>query len=76
VRVRDYAPDAHVLDIGSAAFEIYEDEGGEWRWRLRHRNGNVMADSGQGYTERNDAEAAIHGVKRNAPNADVEAVEG
>jgi len=75
VRVREYAPEAHVLDIGSAAFEIYEDTGGEWRWRLRHRNGNIMADSGEGYTERNAAERALHGVKRNAPNADVETVE-
>jgi uncharacterized protein YegP (UPF0339 family) len=31
-----------------------------------------MADSGEGYTERNSAEEALHSVKRNAPNADVE----
>jgi len=73
-RVRDYVPEAYVLDIGTAAFEIYEDEGGEWRWRLRHRNGNIMADSGEGYSERNNAEAALHGVKRNAPNAEIEEV--
>jgi uncharacterized protein YegP (UPF0339 family) len=72
-RVADYAPEAHVLDIGSAAFEIYEDAGGQWRWRLRHRNGNIIADSGQGYASRSGAEEAINGVKQNAPNADVEA---
>jgi len=43
-----------------------------WRWRLRHRNGNVITDSAGGYAERNSAEAGIHGVKRDAPNADVE----
>ena len=32
-----------------AAFELYEDKAGEYRWRLRHRNGNVIADGGQGY---------------------------
>jgi uncharacterized protein YegP (UPF0339 family) len=74
-RVTDYAPDAHVLDIGSAAFEIYEDAGEKWRWRLRHRNGNILADSGQGYAERTGAEDGIHSVKRHAPNADTEEVE-
>jgi len=74
VRVREYAPEAHSLDIGSAAFEIYEDVGEEWRWRLRHRNGNVLADSGQGYADRSGAEDGLLSVKRNAPNADVEAV--
>jgi len=74
-RVRKYAPEAHVLDIGSAAFEIYEDEGGAWRWRLRHRNGNVLADSGEGYADRSNTEEGLHSVKRNAPNADIEAVD-
>jgi uncharacterized protein YegP (UPF0339 family) len=71
-RVREYAPEAYVLDVGSAAFEIYEDAAKEWRWRLRHRNGNIMADSGEGYASRSGAEEAIHSVKHNGPNADVE----
>jgi uncharacterized protein YegP (UPF0339 family) len=70
VRVREYAPEADVLDIGSAAFEIYEDEGEEYRWRLRHRNGRIMADSGQGYASRSGVEEGINSVKRNAPNAE------
>ncbi|WP_436935701.1 HVO_2922 family protein [Halovenus marina] len=74
-RVTEYAPEAHSLDIGSAAFEIYEDAEGKWRWRLRHRNGNVLADSGQGYAERTGAEDGLNSVKQNAPNADTEAVE-
>ena len=75
VRVREYAPEAHVLDVGSAAFEIYEDAGGEWRWRLRHRNGNILADSGEGYTDRSSAEDGLQSVKENAPNAETEDVE-
>jgi len=71
-RVSEYAPEAHVLDVGSAAFEIYEDAGGDWRWRLRHRNGNILADGGQGYASRSGAEKAVNSVKQNAPNADVE----
>ena len=74
-RVRGYGPDADVLDVGNAAFEIYEDKGGEWRWRLRHRNGNVMADSGEGYGSRSAVVGAITGVKENAPGADEATVE-
>ncbi|WP_336037458.1 YegP family protein [Halobacterium yunchengense] len=72
-RVREYAPDADALDVGFAAFEVYEDAAGEWRWRLRHRNGNVVADSGQGYAERNKVHDAIESVKRNAAGAEVTA---
>jgi len=68
-RVKRLAPDADALDVGLAAFEVYKDQSEEWRWRLRHRNGNVIADSGEGYTERNKAHDAIESVKRNAPGA-------
>lgn len=71
--LREYAPDADVLDIEQAAFEIYEDQAGEYRWRLRHRNGNIVADSGEGYTRRSSAEQGIDSLKRNVPGA--EAVE-
>ena len=69
-RMQEYAPDADVLDIERAAFEVYEDSGGEWRWRLRHRNGNILADSGEGYSSRSAAENGIDSVKTNAPGAD------
>jgi len=65
--VREYAPDADVLEVGNAAFEIYEDAADEWRWRLRHRNGNIIADSGEGYASRSNAVEGVTGVKANAP---------
>ncbi|MFB6074402.1 MAG: HVO_2922 family protein [Haloarculaceae archaeon] len=68
-RMGEYAPDANTLDLGLAAFEIYEDAAGEYRWRLRHRNGEVIADGGEGYAERNKAVDAVESVKRNAPGA-------
>ena len=70
VRIREYAPEANLLQIGAAAFEVYEDDASEYRWRLRHRNGNIIADSGQGYADRRGAIEGIHGVKRNAPGAE------
>jgi len=69
-RVQSYAPESDALDVGAAAFEVYEDEGGEWRWRLRHRNGNVLADGGEGYASRSGVHDAIESVKRNAPGAE------
>ena len=54
-------------------FELYTDKGGKYRWRLRHRNRNVIADSAQGYSSRQKAQQglnAVNSVKRNAPNAE------
>jgi uncharacterized protein YegP (UPF0339 family) len=71
-RVRTDAPDADVLHVDDAAFEVYEDRAGEWRWRLRHRNGNIVADSGEGYASRRGAREAVDRVKRRADGATVE----
>jgi uncharacterized protein YegP (UPF0339 family) len=71
-RFETYASEASVLDVGRAAFELFEDSAGDARWRLRHRNGNILADSGQGYADRTRAREGIESVKRHAPNADTE----
>ena len=57
--------------MSDATFEVYQDRADEWRWRLVHDNGNVIADSGQGYTTRQSALDGIESVKRNAPEATV-----
>ena len=57
-----------------ATFEVYEDRAGQWRWRLVHDNGNIIADSGEGYASRQKCEQGLESVKRNAPGADVEKV--
>ena len=36
-------------------FHIYQDARGEWRWRLKARNGRIVADSGEGYVTRGNA---------------------
>lgn len=68
-RLRTFMPEADLIDVGQAAFEIYVDKGEEHRWRLRHRNGNVLASSGEGYASRSGVWRAIKSVKRNAPDA-------
>ena len=40
-------------------FEVYRDKAGEYRWRLLASNGKLIADSGEGYTRREDAHRAI-----------------
>ena len=60
--------------MSNATFEIYEDRAGKWRWRLVHDNGNIIADSGEGYASRQKCEQGLESVKRNAPDAVIEKV--
>ena len=53
----------------TSRFEIYEDRAAEWRWRLVHWNGNIVADSGEGYASRSNAKRAARSVMRTAPTA-------
>ena len=39
--------------------ELYKDAAGEFRWRYVHDNGNVIADSGEGYVGRYEAKRGI-----------------
>ncbi|HEV7889315.1 MAG TPA: DUF1508 domain-containing protein [Pyrinomonadaceae bacterium] len=49
--------------MGSAAFHVYKDKAGEWRWSLKAANGRVIADSGEGYRERGGCIHAIELVR-------------
>ena len=57
--------------MSRATFELYRDGKGEHRWRLVHDNGNVIADSGEGYRSKEKARKGLESVKRNAPDAPV-----
>lgn len=41
--------------MAEARLVIYQDQKREWRWRFVAANGRILADSGEGYAERNDA---------------------
>jgi len=58
-----------------AAFEVYKDNAGEFRWRLRAQNTQVIATSGDGYKEKRACLDAIDSVKRNAADAPVKEVD-
>lgn len=49
-------------------FEIYKDRIGEYRWRLKARNGEIVAVS-EGYTTRYNAKQSIELVKILVPSA-------
>ena len=51
--------------------ELFLDRAEEWRWRLVHRNGNIIATSGEGYTSKQNALKGMRSVMRNAPDAEV-----
>jgi uncharacterized protein YegP (UPF0339 family) len=55
-------------------FEVYKSSNGEYRWRLKADNGNVIATGGEGYSSKSAAQAGIESVKRNAREAAVEEV--
>jgi len=42
-----------------AAYWVYQDVSGEWRWQLRAANQRIIADSGEGYQNRQDC---LHGI--------------
>jgi uncharacterized protein YegP (UPF0339 family) len=35
--------------------QLYKDDAGEWRWRRKSENGRIVATSGEGYQNYNDA---------------------
>ena len=43
-----------------AMFQVFMDKRGEWRWRLRADNNEIIATSGEGYVRLNDC---IHGIE-------------
>ena len=51
-------------------FEMYQDKAGEYRFRLKAKNGEVIATS-EGYTTKTACENGIESVKKNAPEAEI-----
>ena len=51
-------------------FEMYADKAGEFRFRLKARNGEIIATS-EGYKTKASCENGIDSVKKNAPEAEV-----
>ena len=52
-------------------FELYKDGRGEYRFRLKAGNGEIIAVS-EGYSSKGGAENGIESVRNNAPTATVD----
>ena len=66
---------AEVAAVTNPKFEMYTDKAGEFRFRLKARNGEIIAVS-EGYKAKASCLNGIDFVRRNAPSAAVEKVEG
>ena len=77
--VRKNAPIANLEDQTVAApaaaanpkFEVYTDKAGEFRFRLKARNGEIIAAS-EGYTAKASCLKGVESVRKNAADAQVE----
>lgn len=72
------APEANFADLtvegeqpANPKFELYEDKAGQYRFRLKARNGQIIAAS-EGYSSRSACENGIESVRKNAADATVE----
>ena len=77
--VRKNAPIANLEDqtvadfetVTNPKFELYRDKADQFRFRLKARNGQIIAVS-EDYTIKAACENGIESVRKNAPDAEVE----
>lgn len=76
--VRKNAPVAHLEDqtvepveaVTNPKFEVYTDKSGEFRFRLKARNGEIIATS-EGYKSKASCLNGVESVRKNAPDAEI-----
>lgn len=76
--VRKNAVDAKLEDqtvegfetLTNPKFEVYTDKAGEFRFRLKARNGEIIA-TGEGYKAKASCLNGIESIRKNAPDAEV-----
>lgn len=60
--------------IKNPKFEVYQDKAGEFRFRLKAPNGEILIFS-EGYTTKNNCLNGIASVQKNAPDSPVKQIE-
>ena len=79
--VRKSAPSAGVEDLTEdncptlphPKFQLFLDKAGQFRFRLKARNGKIIAVS-DGYQTKSGCENGIDSVRKNAPEAEIEEI--
>ena len=56
--------------VTNPKFEMYKDKAGEFRFRLKARNGEIIA-TGEGYKAKASCLNGIDSIRRNAPDAEI-----
>ena len=51
-------------------FEVYKDKAGEYRFRLKATNGEIIA-TGEGYKAKSGCMNGIESIRKNAPDAEI-----
>ena len=59
-----------VIQVKHPKFEVYLDKAGEYRFRLKAKNGEIIATS-EGYKAKAGCLNGIESVKKNAPDAEI-----
>ena len=79
VSIQNNAPIANIEDSTvegevevkiNPKFEMYRDKGGEFRFRLKAKNGSIIAKS-QGYSSKTNCKNGIESVKKNAATEEI-----
>lgn len=56
--------------VTNPKFEIYKDKAGEFRFRLKARNGEIIV-TGEGYKSKDGCKNGIDSIRRNAPDSEI-----
>jgi uncharacterized protein YegP (UPF0339 family) len=57
---------------GKMTFEIYKDKAGEYRWRLKTADGDILAVPEDAYKNRSGAKQAVESIQKNIMKLKVE----
>ena len=69
------ADEAEIVTLKNPKYEVYRDKAGEFRFRLRAKNGQIIL-SGEGYGTKASCQNGIASIGKNAPDAEVVLVDG
>lgn len=58
----------------SGKFEVYKDKKGDFRFRLKASNGQIIA-TGQSYKTKNSCLNGIESIKKNVVDAEIEEID-
>ncbi len=64
-----------VVTLKNPKYEVYQDKAGEYRFRLRAKNGQIIL-SGEGYGTKANCQNGIASIGKNAPDAEIVLLEG